>query len=168
MHTKEKKYLKDEVANIILTSDECLGYVEKIVSSALDVDLDLIKNHLILKSPRINTNVNLKYSTVDSIYEYDDNVVNIEVNMSDAKNSIVKNMRYVCHLVLDQIPPSMKDEANIKPVIQINIDCFDYFHEGDFIYKSYLTEQKYHKIHNEKILIININMDYLSDKSYNV
>jgi len=168
MHTKENlRFLRDDVASIILTDESCMEYVERIVSSALNIDLNLIKNNLVLKSPRISANTHVKQSYVDSIYETDDIIINIEVNYSKGKSSNRKNMHYICHLVLKQTTPGMRQEQNLKPIYQININGYDYFKKGKFIYRSYIMEESIHEMRDDFITIIDINMDFLSKISYN-
>lgn len=167
LKSNPKRYLRDDVANIILTCEECREYVEKIISSVLEVPGEFIKNNLTLKTPRINQNVETKYSMVDAIYETDDIIINLEVNMNGNKTTNIKNMRYVCHLVLSQIPKGMKEEYNLKPIYQININGYDYFKAGKFIYRSYIMEETLHQIRDNFITIIDINMDILSKIDYN-
>jgi len=161
---EEKYLLKDNVAGILFTCDELKEYVELVVAKALDIDVNLIKGNLVLKSPRINVNSNIKSSTVDAIYETNDDVVNIEINYNFSKNAEVKNMRYVCHLLLNQIKKSDKDK--IKKISQININNYDFFNKGKFIYRSFIMEEKLHEIRDDYITIIDINVDFLSKIDY--
>ena len=85
------KYLRDEVANIILTDEDCLEYVEAIIGSVLNIPQNNFELKLI--TPRINTNTeDLKYSYADAIYESDQFIVNLEVNTS---NSIFKKNKFI-------------------------------------------------------------------------
>ncbi len=101
MKTKEYKLLRDDVANIILTDKDCIEYVESIVSLTIGIPKESISLELL--SPRVNTNINTKYSYVDSIYEDDTFIVNIEINYNKSNITKVKNMRYICHLILKQM-----------------------------------------------------------------
>ena len=99
------KYLRDEVANIILTDEDCLEYVEAIIGSVLNIPQNNFELKLI--TPRINTNTeDLKYSYADAIYESDQFIVNLEVNTSNSTTSQNKNIRYLCHLILKQVEKS--------------------------------------------------------------
>ena len=69
---KTPKLLNDKIANIIFTCKECRLFVELVISKALDIDLELIKDKLDLQTVRINNNVNSKYSMVDSIYDFNE------------------------------------------------------------------------------------------------
>ena len=100
MKIKEKILLKDNIANIILTDKECMGYVESIVIKATGLPEELIKNNLVLLTPRVNVNTNLEYSYVDSVYENKASIINIEVNYNKPSKNNFKNMKYICHLLL--------------------------------------------------------------------
>lgn len=100
---KTPKLLNDKIANIIFTCEECRSFVELVIAKALDIDVELIKDNLTLQSGRINESVETKYSTADSIYEFDKNKVNIEVNISDGESTQAKNFRYICNMVLSQV-----------------------------------------------------------------
>ncbi len=168
MNTKEKpRFLRQTRAGIILTDDSLHEYLERIVSSALEIDLELVKNKLVLQSSRINTNVNIKYSEVDAIYESDDIIINIEVNLTNQLTTNTKNMRYVCHLVLEQIPIGLQKEYNLKPIYQININYYDIFNAGKFIYKSYIMEETLHRVRDNFFTIIDISIDFLANIDYN-
>jgi len=160
----EKAYLRDEVVSKIFSDASLHEYVELIVSKALDLDINLVKDNLIYRSPLINTNVNEKESIVDAVYESDKAVVNIEINYSFSNELEVKNMRYICHLLLDQIGKGDRDK--IKNVYQINISNYDIFHEGKFIYRSYIMESTLHKIRDDFITIVYIDVDFLSKIYY--
>lgn len=59
-------------------------------------------------------------------------------------------------MVLRQVKKS-KDYNSINPVIQININNYDKFKEGDFVYKSQMIESKSGKVRDEIITIYDIN-----------
>ena len=167
MITKEKtKYLEDKVASIIFTDESTREYVECIVSSALNIPLEIVKDNLTLLTPKVNSNINIQYSEVDAIYENNTSIINIEINYQNYNTLDVKNMKYVCHLVLKQTKINDK-YPKLKPIYQININNFDVFNEGKFIYRSYIMEETLHKKRNDFISIIDINVDFLSNIDYN-
>lgn len=164
MPTKEKKFLKDKVASIIFTDESCREYIESVVSSAIGIDKSIIKDNLIIESPRINSNVNTQYSYVDAIYENNTSIINIEINYNSGENIKAKNMKYLCHLILKQTKTNSK--IKLKPIYQININTFDIFNKNKFIYKSYLMEETIHEKRDDFLTIIDINVDLLSKLSY--
>lgn len=165
MFTDEKIYLKDKVANIIFTDEETREYVECVISSALNVPREIIKDNLTLLTPRVNTNINTQYSEVDAIYENNTSIINIEINYKKYDTLDVKNMKYVCHLLLKQTKINNK-YPKLKPIYQININNFDVFEKGKFIYRSILMEEKLHEKRNDFLTIIDINVDFLNKIDY--
>lgn len=161
---EEKRYLRDDVAGIIFTDESLHEYIEKIVSKALDIDIELVRNNLVLKSPRINANITVKNSIVDAIYEIEEGMINIEINYCYSKGVKAKNMRYICQLVLNQIPKKAKDK--LKPIYQININNFDIFKRGRFIYRSVMMEESIHEVRDNFITIVDIDVDFLSKIDY--
>lgn len=75
-------------------------------------------------------------------------------------------MRYVCHLMLRQIPKNRNDVI-LKPIYQININNYDFFKKGKFIYKSSIREEKLNLKRDDFISIVDINVDFLRDIDYN-
>ncbi len=158
------KYLRDEVANIILTDEDCLEYVEAIIGSVLNIPQNNFELKLI--TPRINTNTeDLKYSYADAIYESDQFIVNLEVNTSNSTTSQNKNIRYLCHLILKQVGKNAEDK--FKKVNQININTYDIFKKNKFIYESKFMETSLHLLRDDDFTIFDINLDILSKISYN-
>jgi len=159
---KEKKYLKDKIANIIFTDESCKEYVESVVSAALNIPLEIVKDNLILKTNRINNNLSTKYSYVDAIYENNTSIINIEINYNNTKSLRNKNMRYVCQLLLKGL-----NNKEIKPIYQININNYDVYNKNRFIYRSVIMKKDLHKIRDDYLSIIDINVDFLSNMNYN-
>ena len=46
LKTKEKKFLKDEAARLILGDESCREYLFHIIASSLNLDLDYVRNNL--------------------------------------------------------------------------------------------------------------------------
>jgi len=167
MITEEKKhlYLRDKIINIILTSKDTRCYVEAIIASSLGIPKDIVKDNLELLSPRINSNINTQYSTVDALYESNQSIINIEINFNNDKRLQNKNMKYICHLLLKQFKINDKD-LELKPIYQININNYDIFKENRFIYRSYIMEESLHIKRDDLISVIDINMDFLKKMDY--
>lgn len=163
MNNITKKYLNDKVASIIFT--DCRDFVIKVVSLALNIPEIIIKDNLIYTTPRINNNVNFKYSEVDAIYENNTSVINIEINYNNSKYLQNKNMRYVCQMILRQVEIGNKDI--LKPIYQININNFDIFKQNKFIYRSSIMEEELNLKRGNYLTIIDINIDFLRNINYN-
>lgn len=163
--TKEDVYLKDKVAKILFTSKETREFTENLIAKAIDVPVSLVKNNLELITPEINYNINTQYAEVDALYENNTSIINIEINYVKYKTIEVKNMKYVCHLMLNQMKIN-GGYKKLKPIYQICINNYDVFKKDKFIYKSYIMEETIHEKRNEMISIIDINIDYLKKKNY--
>lgn len=161
----QHKYLKDTVANIIFSDESCRDYLVSIVSKALNLDKKLVNSNLRLISPRVNSNVNLKYNYVDNIFENNFSIINLEVNYQKTTATNMKNIGYVCHMILKQTKPGQK--RNLKPIYQINLNNYDVLGKNEFIYQSYLMNNKYHKKRDDFIQITDINIDFLAKIDYN-
>lgn len=156
-------FLRDEVSTIILRDQ--LDYAASIVAASLNIDFNYVRRNLELDNNRINKNINTKYSEVDAIYKNDYIYINIEVNTYKSITTDKKNFRYICNLILKQVPPSKKD--SFKKIYQININDYDIFKENRFIYKSSILEENLHIKRNDFISIIDINLEYLRSIDYN-
>ncbi len=163
---KEKMYLKDDVATKIFTSEECFNYTASVISATLGVDFQYIKNNLKLLDPKIAQNIHNKGTVVDAVYTHDKFLINIEINYNSYEEGLVKNTLYIAQLLLRQTKPG-DTYLKTNMVIQININAFDIYGEGDFIYKSYTMDEKYHKRREKLVDIYDINVDYLTNLGYN-
>jgi len=159
-------YLKDKVAGILFTDEDTRGYTVKVMSKVLEIDEQEIRDNLRLITPRVNENINTKYSELDAVYENNTMIINIEINMHYSKYLHQKNQRYVYQLNLKQIKAGEK-ELKHKTVYQININYYDIFKHKEFIYTSQMMETRYHDLRDKNSKIIDINLEYLEQFSYN-
>ena len=167
MKEKETVFINDKVIKKILNSEkrECREYLARIISGVLNISEEDIIDNIELIEPDISSNINSVDSKVDSIYKVDDKYINIEINYNNKRIVTIKNNIYLYNIILRQIGKS-KDYKNVLSVIQININNYDLFKEGDFIYKSQMIETKYKKKRDEMITIYDINLDYLKKIDY--
>ena len=167
MKEKETVFINDKVIKKILNSEkrECREYLARIISGVLNISEEDILDNIELIEPDISSNVNSVDSKVDSIYKVDDKYINIEINYNNKRIVTIKNNIYLYNIILRQIGKS-KDYKNVLSVIQININNYDLFKEGDFIYKSQMMDTKYKKKRDEMITIYDINLDYLKKIDY--
>ena len=161
MHT----YLKDEVITKLLTDPKCRSYLKDILINILGIDRKEFDDNLTLLDIRIGSNRNIKNNISDVVYENKDGIYNIEINYNKSNSADIKNMTYICQLILRQNTKGNK-YSKIKPITQINIHNYDYFNKEDFVYVSKLIEEKYHLIRSEMIKVIDINLEYLQGKEY--
>ncbi len=140
---KDIKFINDKVVKKILTSEDVENkeYLIRIINGVTGIDIDLLRNNIKLVTNEIGSNINSVNSLVDTIYNDDNEYINIEINYNYSKSLIVKNNIYVYHMILRQVKKST-DYDNISPLIQININGYDLFKKGEFIYKSEMREVK--------------------------
>ena len=159
-----EEFLKNEISTLLLNDYELIDYISLIISKACKLDLTFVRNNLEFISPKINANSLTKFSDVNAIYKNDNIYINIEVNTTKSDITDKKNMRYICNIVLKQVPPGKKDKY--KKLYQINLDDYDYFGKNKFIYQSSIMEESLHLKRNDLFTIIDINLEYLRRLSY--
>lgn len=163
---KEKMFLRDVVATKILKAEECREYLASIIAAVLEIDKNYVLNNLKLLDTEVSQNIHNKDQEVDILVENQEMVVNIEINTLNTKQSRMKNNAYIAQLIIKQTFPGKL--YNIKPIVQINVECFDAYLKNEFIYHSVMMEEKYHiKRMDSNIDIYDINLDFLSELDYN-
>ena len=159
-------FINDRAAKLLLTDINLRDYVCLIISKLLKLNYEYVKNNLELVHNGVNENQNIKGKDTDALFENDYSVINFEFNTEYKSAYIIKNNMYVFHLYLRQLKPGEK-ERKIKPIYQINVNNFDIYQKGEFIYKTQLCETTYHCIRDNNLIIYDINMDFLKKLSYN-
>ena len=159
-------FINDRAAKLLLTDINLRDYVCLIISKLLKLNYEYVKNNLELVHNGVNENQNIKGRDTDALFENDYSVINFEFNTEYKSAYIIKNNMYVFHLYLRQLKPGEK-ERKIKPIYQINVNNFDIYQKGEFIYKTQLCETTYHCIRDNNLVIYDINMDFLKKLSYN-
>ena len=163
---KEKTYLKDKYARKLLNAEECQEFVISIVSVALDLDKDYVRKNFHKLDPYVSRNVDLKNQETDVLFENDMMYCNIEINYNFSENLDIKNQLYIGNLMVRQIHRG-EDYSKFKKIIQINLNGYDLYKKDKFIYRSSLMEESIHEKRNDMITILDINLDSLSQSSYN-
>ncbi len=161
---EEKMFLKDVVANKVLTDESCREYTASIIALILNIDKNYVLKNLKLLESKVNLNINNKDQDVDVLLENDYAIINIEVNYSNNEQVREKNHAYIAQLLLRNTFPGKK--YDMKRVIQINLNNFDFYEEKEFIYHSLTMEEKYHKPRNDKRDIYDIDLDILQKMPY--
>ena len=159
--------MKDSIVKKIFTSDLVGKRLSAaIIASVLKMDEKEVLDNLEYLHPEISDNIEVVNSIVDVMLENDKILINIEFNTTKNDETKMKNETYIVQLYLKQIR-RFYQYKEIKPVIQINIDDYDYFKAGQFVYTSIIMEKNLHLIENEKIQIYHINLKYLDELLYN-
>ena len=164
----ERVLLKDKVVKKLLNSENptCREYLVRLISASTGIDVRELRNNIELVTPNINSNSNYVNNVSDVMVRDDKNYYNIEINYNNVPIAIVKNNVYMYSSILRQIHKS-DDYKNVKAVIQINIDNYDLFKRGEFVYYSMMIEKKHHIIRDNMLRVIDINLDFLSQIDYN-
>ena len=163
---KEKKFLKDNIAKKVLSSEECREYLLQIIALSLEMDMKEVKENIKLIDTNVSNHETLKDQETDLLLENDQNVFNIEINYNYYEEGMIKNRCYIANLLVRQIKKGRRYKE-YKKIHQININNYDLYQKGEFIYRSYMMEEKYHLKRDEIIEIIDINLDFLSEVDYN-
>ena len=165
---RERVLLKDKVVKKLLNSENptCREYLVRLISASTGIDVRELRNNIELITPNINSNSNYVNNVSDVMVKDDKNYYNIEINYNNVPIAIIKNNVYMYSSILRQIRKS-DDYKNVKAVIQINIDNYDLFKRGEFVYDSMMIEKKHHIVRDNMLRVIDINLDFLSQIDYN-
>lgn len=113
-----------------------------------------------------NLKFNDKKMTTDTLFKFANNTyVNIEVNTSLNKSTLIKNIQYIYRLILSQ--EKIGEELNSINVIQVNIDLYSRTFMGGIINVYNLKNNLNGSIHPEAFTIIHIGLDKLLENPYN-
>lgn len=164
--SKERMYLKDTVAAKIFTDESCREYLITFIAVCLEMDPEDVRKNLRILDPKISLNKNIKNQVVDTVVENDTSIINIEINYNARKESMIKNTRYVAHLMLRNLLPGKK-YLESKEIYQINLNNFDMYNKNEFIYHTFTRDAKYNIFREGYAKIIDINLDFLYQIDYN-
>ena len=165
---RERVLLKDKVVKKLLNSENptCREYLVRLISASTGISVKLLRNNIELVTPNISSNSNYVNSVSDVMVKDNENYYNIEINYNNVPIAIVKNNIYMYNSILRQVHKS-DDYKNVKGVIQININNYDLFGKGEFVYDSMMIEKKHHIVRDNMLRVIDINLDFLSNIDYN-
>ncbi len=135
---KEKTFLRDIIITKLLKAEECREYLASIIAAVLKIEKNYVMENLRLLDTEVSQNIHNKDQEVDVIAENNEMIINIEINTVNTRQSRIKNNTYIAQLILRQTAPGKI--YNIKPIVQINVDCFDVYMKNEFIYHSVMME----------------------------
>ena len=159
-------FIRDKFAKAIFANPVNSDYVIKYVKALEQKDNIEILSYEVLY-PEINTFKNLKDRVTDAygVLNTSEGLVllNTEFNCNYTNESFLKNLVYICHMLLKYADVS-SGKVYTK-CIQININNFDVYGEGKFVYKEEIFP-KYRDKENVMLTRYNINVALLRKMSY--
>ena len=162
----ENLFIRDKFAKAIFANPVNSDYVIKYVKALEQKDNIEILSYEVLY-PEINTFKNLKDRVTDAygVLNTSEGLVllNTEFNCNYTNESYLKNIVYICHMLLKYADVS-SGKVYTK-CIQININNFDVYGEGKFVYKEEIFP-KYRDKENVMLTRYNINVALLRKMSY--
>ena len=147
---------------LFLETPQLLNYVYNYALDLLDLPID---DSIRLLDNNLNDNINIKNRESDLLYESNNYLVNIEGNCQTSISVNLKNLSYLCALLLRQIKPGAKDK--IKKILQININNESPFKTKKFINITRLIDSITNEIRNEEFFIIDFNLENSYNMTYN-
>lgn len=134
---KNIKYLNDKIIKKALAKEnkDIRNYVARIISDITHIPYETLEDNLELIYPEISINTHLVNSEVDLLFKEDTTYFNIEINYGNSTTLKIKNLSYTFQLSLRQMKKS-RDYPYVNKVIQININSYDPYGYGDFVYES--------------------------------
>ena len=147
---------------IFLETPQLLNYVYNYTLELLDLPID---DSIHLLDNNVNDNINIKNRESDLLYESDNYLINIEGNSQTSVSVNLKNLSYLCALLLRQVKPG--DADKIKKVLQININNESPFKTKKFINITRLIDSITNEIRNGEFFIVDFNLENSYNMTYN-
>ena len=169
MYNKSNIIMHDKIVKKLFTSthdDIGKRLCARIIAALLDEDETEIYNNIEYIHPNIQANINYPNNEADTVLTSHGTIWNFEYNLNYSDRLHIKNTIYLTQLFLRQLP-SMKEIDNIKKVIRVDFDNYDFFGENEFLYHCQMMDTKYHKIENNYISAYHFNLHKLNNMSYN-
>ena len=169
MYNKSNIIMHDKIVKKLFTSthdDIGKRLCARIIAALLDEDELEIYNNIEFIHPNIQANINYPNNEADTVLTSHGTIWNFEYNLNYSDRLHIKNTIYLTQLFLRQLP-SMKEIDNIKKVIRVDFDNYDFFGENEFLYHCQMMDTKYHKIENNYISAYHFNLHKLNNMSYN-
>ena len=147
---------------MFLETPQLLNYVYNYTLDLLDLPID---DSIRLLDNNLNDNINIKNRESDLLYESNNYLVNIEGNCQTSISVNLKNLLYLCALLLRQIKPGETDK--IKKILQININNESPFKTKKFINITRLIDSITNEIRNGEFFIVDFNLENSYNMTYN-
>lgn len=139
----------------------------RILSEILKEDYKIIFNNIKLTTEEIATSALIVDSKADIMLEDDTMLIDVEICWTKGNTRQRQTDTYVYQLYMGQIKRS-KDYSNMKKIIQILIESYDYFKKDKLIYDVVFMQQNLHIVEDNFIHKYHINLAKLKNVSYNI
>ncbi len=154
----------DPMFTEIFNNENNICILEDFLSCYLDIPYNKIKNNLKLSSRNLNRNSIIdSKKEVDILLNLDGEKINIELNNTNNKGIIDRNVVYIGKIHGTQLKRGFKTYNEIKKTIQINLDNEN--HTKNLIEEYYLKNKR-GEILTEKLRIDILNLEKGSKMSY--
>ena len=147
---------------LFLETPQLLNYVYNYALDLLGLPID---DSIHLLDNNLNENINIKNRESDLLYESNNYLVNIEGNCQTSISVNLKNLSYLCALLLIQIKPGEKDK--IKKILQNNINNESPFKTKKFINITRLIDSITNEIRNGEFFMVDFNLENSYNMTYN-
>ena len=147
---------------LFLETPQLLNYVYNYALDLLGLPID---DSIHLLDNNLNENINIKNRESDLLYESNNYLVNIEGNCQTSISVNLKNLSYLCALLLRQIKPGEKDK--IKKILQNNINNESPFKTKKFINITRLIDSITNEIRNGEFFMVDFNLENSYNMTYN-
>ena len=159
--------MNDKVAKkIFKNSKVSKELTARLVSEILKIDYEDIYNNIRLISEEVAFSALTVDSKTDVMLESDSIYVDVEICYTNGTTRDGQTNTYVYQIFLSQIK-NYHDYKNIKKVIQILIENYDYFKKNKFIYDVVFMEKNLHLVEVDWIEKYHVNLEYLRKLGYN-
>ena len=133
MYNKSNIIMHDKIVKKLFTSthdDIGKRLCARIIAALLDEDELEIYNNIEFIHPNIQANINYPNNEADTVLTSHGTIWNFEYNLNYSDCLHIKNTIYLTQLFLRQLP-TMKEIDNIKKVIRVDFDNYDFFLENE-------------------------------------
>lgn len=166
--TTRKALLNDEIAKKIFKNEKYgKELTSKIISDLLNLNYQEVLNNIRTVSEEIAFSSLTVTNSADIVYQTDKLIVDIEINYRRYKSKPKVLETYVFELYLGQLH-THQDYNKLKKIIQISIDAYDFIGNNEFMYTSYLMDEKSHQRVSENFTMYHFNLAYLRKIDYNI
>ena len=165
--TKKYSLMNDEVVRALLkNSSVAKKFVSRIVSEIINIPFEDIYNDMkYINDDRLSSAKVIDAET-DVMVETPNLFINLEICYTKGPTRNRQLDTYNYELYLNQASTT-NDYKDMKQIIQIAIENYDFFKRGQFLYKVVSMEENLHILENDFITKYHLNIDLLKKVSYN-